>query len=277
MYTDLKQYISTQKCKVKENTYGWYVKQFCEHCKNPVYVDDFLKSLKLTLKQDDMNDIYLFEDLIFDYHVQDVLDLDENIMLKIILSCFAKDFILETDNRGYFHQFMEYSKTAQIALGKEPDLLAEWLEDNFSNFAHMATEDGNILTVERLVDELQMEHSELEELNEDTYMSSAVLVIDENAENIIEFETFLDFFNFTEVIPGLYYTGAIDYGGYIGDFYSLNSVNLKETMKLLSNEQKQRELEDDLFWGLNVDRYNDKVEQLVRRIKCCSSHREVMF
>lgn len=277
MYTDLRQYISTQRCKVEEYTYGWYVKQFCEYCKNPVYVDDFLKSLKLNLRQYDMNDVYLFEGLIDDYHTQDVLDLGENIMLKIILSCFVDDFILETDNRGYFSQFMEYAKTAQIALGKQPDLLAEWLENNFSDFAHMESEDGSILTVERLSDEMRKGYNRLEEFHEESYMSSALLVIDENAENIIELETFLELLNLIEVIPGLYYTGVIDYGGYAGDCYSLSNANLKEIMKLLSNEQKQRDLEDDFFCELNIDRYNDKVEQLVRRIKYCSSHREVMF
>lgn len=277
MYTDLRQYISTQRCKVEEYTYGWYVKQFCEYCKNPVYIDDLLKSLKLALRQYDMNDIYLFEGFIDDYHIQDVLDIDENIMLKIILSCFADEFILETDNRGYFSQFMEYSKTAQIASGKKPDLLAEWLEENFSDFAHMDSEDGNILTVERLADEMRKDNSILEEFHNESYMSSAILVINENADNIIELETLIDILKFTEVIPGLYYAGLIDYGGCINDYYSLNDVDLKEIMKLLKNEQKQQELEDDIFCMLNVDVYNDKVERLVRSIKYCSSHREVMF
>lgn len=277
MYTDLKQYISTQKCKVKKYTYGWYVKQFCEYSNNAAYVNDLMLALKLAFTHGyDMNDINLFDDLIDDYHVQDTLDVGDNIMLKIILSCFVDDFILEADNRCYFSQFMEYSKTAQIALGKKPDFLAEWLENHFSDFAHIVDEECDILTVERLVNEMRMEYSDLEEINEETYMTSAILVIDENAENIIECETLLDILNFTEVVPGFYYTGTVSYGGCLDNYYSLNSTELEEIMDLLKNMEKQRELDDEIFCKLNMDRF-DKVERLAQGIKYCSSHREVMF
>lgn len=277
MYTDLKQYISTQKCELETDTYGWYVKQFCEYSNNTAYVNDLIKALELAFTHEyNMDDINLFDDLIDDYHIQDVLDVSDNIMLKIILSCITDVFILEVDNREYFSQYMEYSKTAQIALGKEPDFLAEWLEEHFSDFAHMADEDGSILTVERLADEMRTGHSELEEINEETYMTSAILVIDENAENIIECEALLDILNFTEVVPGFYYTGTVSYGGCLDNYYSLNSTELEEIMDLLKNMEKQRELDDEIFCKLNMDRF-DKVERLAQGIKYCSSHREVMF
>lgn len=278
MYTDLRQYILTQKCKVEKYTYGWYVKQFCEYCKNPIYVDGLMSDLERILNEDfDLDYINLFVDLIGDYHISDAFDSGMNIMLEIILSCFLDDFILETDDIGYFHQFMEYSKTAQLAIGKKPDLLAEWLEDHFHDFAYMEDVDGGVLTVEKLTEQMRLGLSELEELNEEINMSSAILVIDENTENIDKLKFLLDLLDFTEVIPGMYYTGIVYFESYMGDAYGLDNDNLMDVIELFSDLKKQRELDDDIFCAINGDVSNGRIERLAQSIKFCSSHREVIF
>lgn len=82
--------------------------------------------------------------------------------------------------------------------------------------------------------------------------------------------------DFSEVSPGLYYYGLIDYSGGTYDEDSLNDLEIKEIMMMLGNKERKI-YEDDIFVYLNSEVNNYKALELLDRLNTCISTREVIF
>ena len=133
---------------------------------------------------------------------------------------------------------------------------------------------GNLLSDKEILN--AFEDGELGTMYEDVYMSSCIVVVDENDEGIKNLDQLLNMLDFSEVSPGLYYYGLIDYSGGTYDEDSLNDLEIKEIMMMLGNKERKI-YEDDIFVYLNSEVNNYKALELLDRLNTCISTREVIF
>ena len=133
---------------------------------------------------------------------------------------------------------------------------------------------GNLLSDKEILN--AFEDGELGTMYEDVYMSSCIVVVDENDEGIKNLDQLLNMLDFSEVSPGLYYYGLIDYSGGTYDEDSLNDLEIKEIMMMLGNKERKIN-EDDIFIYLNNEINNYKALELLDKLNICISTREVMF
>lgn len=263
---------------MERDTYGWYVKQLCEHCKDQGSVDNLLDGIRHARNNGFQNDeFYLFSGLINDYHARDALNYNENAMLKVLIHCFSKDAIIEVNDAPFEYQFMEYTNTGRRLRGLKPNILSEYLE-SWKEFSEITDGDylgkGNLLSDKEILN--AFEDGELGTMYEDVYMSSCIVVVDENDEGIKNLDQLLNMLDFSEVSPGLYYYGLIDYSGGTYDEDSLNDLEIKEIMMMLGNKERKI-YEDDIFVYLNNEINNYKALELLDKLNICISTREVMF
>ncbi len=278
LLSDLKHYISFPKIDLERDTYGWYVKQLCEHCKDQGSVDNLLDGIRHARNNGFQNDeFYLFSGLINDYHARDALNYNENAMLKVLIHCFSKDAIIEVNDAPFEYQFMEYTNTGRRLRGLKPNILSEYLE-SWKEFSEITDGDylgkGNLLSDKEILN--AFEDGELGTMYEDAYMSSCIVVVDENDEGIENLDQLLNMLDFSKVSPGLYYYGLIDYSGGLCDEDSLNDLGIKEIMMMLGNKERKI-YEDDIFVYLNSEVNNYKALELLDRLNTCISTREVIF
>lgn len=275
LYTDLRRYISSQEV-LKENTYGWYVKQICEYARNESIVKSLLDGFKTALENDyGPGDYYLFDGLFSDFHVYEALDTDEVIMLRLIISCFVNDFILEMDYDPMEWQYLAYTKTGREINGVTSNVLSEYLEIAMTDFSHLCNWDGEEFTKDEIIDGLI--DGSITEIFEEVSMVSGILVIDENEEYKAELEEILEMFGFEEVVPGLYYYGCAHYAGSENEFGYISRKEAKEIMDIISLAEKQRDLDDEYFLHLNSDLEYAGALEFIKKLEICTSNREVMF
>lgn len=275
LYTDLRRYISARKAELEENTYGWYVKTFCEHAKNQRFVAELMDGLKeATVREYYNDDYYLFNNMLDDYHVNDALRTEEAIMLKLILSCFLDDFILEVDHMPIEYQYQNLTNVGRMITGNKPNVLSNYLEKEWTDLSHLEF-NGDKLGYDEIVKGLS--DGSISELFEDCEIVTATLVVDEHDSGLALVELLLDGFDFFEVEPGLYFFGIIYYPENPPEIGYLNGEDLNDIICDVLDEDKQRVLDDDLFYGLNEEIKNMKVSDLINKLQICTSSREVMF
>lgn len=278
LLSDLKQYISPPIAELERDTYGWYVKQLCEHCKDQSAVDNLINGLRHAKSNGFQTDeFYLFTGLINDCHAIDALNCDENAMLKVLIHCFVKDAIIDVNYAPFEYQFVEYTNTGRRLRGLKPNALSEHLED-WKDFSKITDSDylgkGNFLSDKEIMD--AFENGELGTMYEDAYMSSCIVVVDESAKEIENLDYLLEILSFSKVTPGLYYYGLIDYSGGSCNEDSLNDLRIKEIMMMLGDSERKI-YEDDIFIYLNNEINNHKAFELLNKLNTCISAREVMF
>ena len=143
------------------------------------------------------DDFYLFDRLVGDYHLSDAFDGLENIMLEIIVHCFVEDAIIEVDDAPLEYQFMEYTNTGRRINGLKPNVLSEFLED-WKCFSEIENEDTGKKMSDKEIVEAQ-NNGDLPYMYEETYMTSCIIIVDENEQNIIDFNEFLSMIAFQKV------------------------------------------------------------------------------
>lgn len=276
LLSDLRQYTSFQNIKLEPHTYGWYVKQLCEHCKKKDLVDELMRAIKYAYDNNYQNDdFYLFDRLVGDYHLSDAFDGLENIMLEIIVHCFVEDVIIEVDDAPLEYQFMEYTNTGRRINGLKPNVLSEFLED-WKCFSEIENEDTGKKMSDKEIVEAQ-NNGDLPYMYEETYMTSCIIIVDENEQNIIDFNEFLSMIAFQKVTHGMYYFGLISYDGSIESPSDLGKREIEEICKTLNSYEIYQKLDDDLFIMLNDDGVNSAAYKLLDKLKICSSRKEVIF
>lgn len=276
MLKDLKQYTSLQATHLESDTYGWYVKQFCQHCKNQSLVNEIIEGIETSINTGFSSEDYdILSDLIDDMHVQDALGSQDNLMLKIIVNCFVDECIVEANLRPYQMQFMEYSNTGRRINGLNPNVLSEWLEE-WDEFANIYGEEDclNPLTDAEIINALN--DGTIDELYELTAMESCLIVVDEKSDGIYDLEEVLDIIGFNKVCDGLYYHGIIYDIEWQHDVFTTKEEIL-DIYEIINQNEPTNTLENYPFNALNETVSNYSIIKLSKMLQFSESTREVMF
>lgn len=219
------------------------------------------------------SEIYVFDHLIGDYHLSDSISTCETqIIINLLLSCFTDQYILE-DVSGYLMWlFFSLTKKGRELSGcKEDALLADYVANNWPELEEEFKGIENRL-IEAYVNE------NISDIEEDYVFYGMSIVVDENERCYSQIKAILEILNFEEVVPGLFFYGALGYYGYDGCDICLSDYGLTQLFEIIAGLPKLRDLDkyDDALsvFDISVDGPND---YLFKSFGKKTSEMEVLF
>lgn len=269
MLSDLRKYISNDDHIVERST-AWYLKEFMERCKNAELVYKFLNKAKKNATYIIENEINPFEDLIDDYHLFDFIDVEENIIIKVLLSCVTTDFVVENLGMSTFEAFITLTKRGRNLSGYDGnEVLAEWVKSEWSDLENEFSGVSDELILKAL-------ETGSPDIDEGYEHRSMVITCDENNAEYQTIYMLLAAIGFTEVEPGLFYYACFGCLGYGGIDIVLDKENLFSVHEILEDIKKVRNLKE-YSSTLNIFNISMGVSALFNVLGGRSSKREVLF
>lgn len=205
LLNDLRKYI-TKFVKIEEYGTAWYMKELLERCKDEELTNRIINGVTSNVNEIRDGGHYPFEYLIADYHMEDIFGTN-NVILKLILSCFTTQFIIDEADTDIIYNFLKYTKRGrQISGYSEELILAEYIQKSWKE---LEDEFSGILDND-LIDEFK---GNSYDISEEYAFCSSIIVTDEREPIYSSVRSILIMIGFAEVCPGLFYYAGFGYYG----------------------------------------------------------------
>lgn len=227
MLTDLSKYI-TKGVTFKDDSIGFFFKEIIERMHDGKFAEQVrIRLTNNAIEQGFEGACYLIEDLICDYHMQDLFSYDtrENILFRMVMDCFDVDYDFEVFLLPEEY-YADYTVSGCEEYGNNPNFVAEWIEEYFEGFIQEC----------KFVKENDGDFGEFD-------FRAMHFVVDASNQAYYDIVTILYDLGFVELEPGFFLFASLGYcDGYNGGPGWSHRESRRKILEILEYYQRQRVL-----------------------------------